>query len=166
MSNPYDPANNPYDPSNAPGPGPLPASSGAASQAVTAPAICLIVAAAIGMPIQLFGIVNNAISMNAPQQALEQQGQMPEGMDAQTLMTIVKGAGAVGIVFNLIAIAVGAFIIFAAMKMKNLQSLGMAKTAAIISMLPCISPCCLLGLPFGIWSLIVLSKPEVSSAFR
>jgi hypothetical protein len=32
-------------------------------------------------------------------------------------------------------------------------------------MIPCISPCCLLGLPIGIWALVVLLKPEVKAAF-
>ena len=33
-------------------------------------------------------------------------------------------------------------------------------------MVPCISPCCLLGLPFGIWALSVLNKPHVQAAFK
>jgi hypothetical protein len=31
---------------------------------------------------------------------------------------------------------------------------------------PCISPCCLVGLPIGIWALVVLNKPEVKSSFH
>ena len=38
--------------------------------------------------------------------------------------------------------------------------------ATIIAMVPCISPCCLVGLPIGIWALVVLMKPEVKAAFR
>ncbi len=34
------------------------------------------------------------------------------------------------------------------------------------AMIPCVSPCCLLGLPLGIWALIVLVKPEVKAAFQ
>ena len=51
-----------------------------------------------------------------------------------------------------------------AVKMKNLQSYGLAMTACILAMLPCHS-CCLLGIPFGIWGLVMLSKPEVKDAF-
>ena len=50
--------------------------------------------------------------------------------------------------------------------MKKLESYGMVMTATILSMLPCTSSCCCLGLPLGIWILIVLAKPEVKSAFR
>ena len=35
----------------------------------------------------------------------------------------------------------------------------------IVSMLPC-SCCWTLGLPFGIWALVVLNQPEVKDAFR
>jgi len=37
--------------------------------------------------------------------------------------------------------------------------------ASILAMVPCISPCCLLGIPIGIWALVVLMKPEVQQAF-
>jgi hypothetical protein len=50
--------------------------------------------------------------------------------------------------------------------MKNLQSYGLAMTASIVAMIPCISPCCILGLPFGIWALVILNRPEVKAAFR
>jgi hypothetical protein len=49
--------------------------------------------------------------------------------------------------------------------MKQLKNYGLAMTGSIIAMLPC-SVCCLLGLPFGIWSLVVLNNPEVKEAFR
>jgi len=48
--------------------------------------------------------------------------------------------------------------------MKNLESYGWAMTACILGMLPCHS-CCILGLPFGIWGLTVIHKPEVKSQF-
>ena len=59
-----------------------------------------------------------------------------------------------------------AFILFGALKMKKLESYGLAMAASIIAMIPCFSPCCLLGLPIGIWAVVVLSKPEVKSAFH
>jgi hypothetical protein len=41
---------------------------------------------------------------------------------------------------------------------------AMAMTATIVAMLPC-NCCCLFGLPFGIWGLVTLNKPEVQGAF-
>ena len=41
----------------------------------------------------------------------------------------------------------------------------LAYTGAILSMIPCVSGCCLLGLPFGIWAVMTLNKPEVKAGF-
>src|SRR5205085_3032297 len=41
------------------------------------------------------------------------------------------------------------------------KAYGLAVSGAILTTIPCItSPCCILGLPFGIWSLVVLFNPE------
>jgi hypothetical protein len=43
----------------------------------------------------------------------------------------------------------------------------LAILAAVNTALPCVtSPCCLLGLPIGIWALVVLFQPDVKNAFR
>lgn len=49
--------------------------------------------------------------------------------------------------------------------MKQLQKWTLAVTASILAMIPCLGPCCLIGIPIGIWALVVLFKPEVKSAF-
>jgi hypothetical protein len=58
------------------------------------------------------------------------------------------------------------FVIYGGHKMRNLQSYGMAVTAAIVAMIPAISPCCCLGVPIGIWALVVLLNQDVKSAFH
>lgn len=68
--------------------------------------------------------------------------------------------------FGVILIAVAALIILGAVRMMRLQSFGLAMTSSILAMLPCLSTCCLLGLPAGIWALMQLNKPEVRSAFH
>jgi hypothetical protein len=65
-----------------------------------------------------------------------------------------------------LTILVSILIFLGARKMQSLQSYGWAMTSAILSMLPCLSPCCLIGLPMGIWALVVLISPEVKAAFR
>jgi hypothetical protein len=57
-------------------------------------------------------------------------------------------------------------VIFAALKMKDLTQWSLAVAASILVMIPCISPCCLIGLPVGIWSLVVLMRPDVKAAFH
>ena len=55
-------------------------------------------------------------------------------------------------------------LLIGAMQMKRLQSYGLAIAASILAMLPC-SLCCPLGLPFGIWSLVVLFDHNVKMMF-
>lgn len=66
---------------------------------------------------------------------------------------------------NLIGFAIYIAILLGALKMKKLNSYGFAMTSAILAMLPCSCACCI-GLPIGIWALVVLGKPEVKSAFH
>jgi hypothetical protein len=76
-------------------------------------------------------------------------------------------SGVVGMVFTALWMVLSGILIFGGIKMKNLQSYGLAMAAAVIAMLPCtIGWCCLFGLPIGIWALVVLMKPEVKAAFR
>jgi len=76
---------------------------------------------------------------------------------------LFQGSFAIGSSF--VGIVVAGLIIFAALKMKELEQWGLAFTASILAMIPCISPCCIIGLPIGIWCLVVLTKPEIKNAF-
>jgi len=75
-------------------------------------------------------------------------------------------SGGIGIVGSLIGLAVGVVILLGALKMKSLTSYGFAMASAVLAMIPCVSPCCLVGLPIGIWAVVVLNDPAVKSAFR
>lgn len=152
-SNPYE---NPYQPApggNVPGGGGPP--TGNASELVNLPAILLLVAGGIGIAAHIIGIAMNllGVGLGAAQ---------AEGADQTALMA--QGIGA--IVGAVLGLGCDAVVIVGALKMKKLESYGLAMAASIIAMLPCISCGCLLGLPIGIWSLVVLNKPEVKSAFR
>lgn len=63
-----------------------------------------------------------------------------------------------------LGVTIAAVTIFGSIQMMNLSGRGMAMAGAVLSMLP-ISGCCCLGLPFGIWALMALAKPEVKAAF-
>ena len=54
--------------------------------------------------------------------------------------------------------------ILAALKMKRLEAFGLAIVASILAII--VSPSNLIGLPIGIWALVVLSEREVPAAFR
>jgi hypothetical protein len=126
------------------------------AERVSGPATALIVTGILGVIAQIVGIVANLARAGLG------PGMQHGPVDIAPIL-IGGGLGAVAAVFKIIVAAV---ILIGAMKMKKLESYGLAMAAAIIAMVPCISPCCLLGLPFGIWALVVLSDGNVKAAFR
>jgi hypothetical protein len=66
--------------------------------------------------------------------------------------------GAFGIGSSLVGVAIAAFVIYAALKMKELKQWSLALVASILALIPCVSPCCIIGLPIGIWSLIFANR--------
>lgn len=77
----------------------------------------------------------------------------------------------VSLFFNFVTLSAGlvcaVVILVGAIQMKKLRNYGLAMAAAILSVIPCTSPCCfLIGLPIGIWAIIVLSEPVVKRAYQ
>ncbi|HTL98657.1 MAG TPA: hypothetical protein VL181_07620 [Holophagaceae bacterium] len=120
---------------------------------VSGPATGLQVTAGIGIAYQIVMILIHLLGMGA---------NATLGGDNKMFAMF---SGTIGIVFGVIGIIIGAVVFMGGSKMKNLQGYGFVLTAAILAMIPCISPCCLLGLPIGIWAVVVLVKPEVKAAF-
>ena len=133
----------------------IPAPSSAGAELVNGPAIGLIVTAILGVLLQITSLI-----LNLAGASFLAGSQMPK--EAWTNMF----SGAIGVAASIIGILVSGLILFGGLKMKKLESYGLAMTASIIAMIPCISPCCFIGLPIGIWAVVVLSKPEVKSAFH
>jgi hypothetical protein len=127
----------------------------AAAAKVKGPAISLIVIAALGILGQLGSMVANLAGMRS----------MPADLPPQYERWVTMMSGGLGVLATVIALAIGGLIIFGAMKMMNLQNYGLAMAASIVAMIPCLSPCCCLGLPIGIWSIVVLSNAEVKASF-
>jgi hypothetical protein len=67
---------------------------------------------------------------------------------------------------GILGAALSVVLLIGANKMRKLESYAFAMTAAIIAVVPCLSPCCLLGVPFGIWAIVVLNDASVKAAFR
>jgi hypothetical protein len=126
----------------------------AAADQVNGPAIGLMIVAIVGF---LWQVANLVWRMFFSAVAASQANQ-PEWV------TMLSGTGAiVGAILGLLS---SILVLFGALKMKKLESHGLAMAVSIIAMIPCVSPCCLIGIPIGIWSLVMLSKPEVKSAFH
>jgi hypothetical protein len=127
---------------------------GSPQSQVGAPAIGLLITAIIGILWQLVSLVLNLLGTGFGALGAAQGG----GFGGIF-------SGVIGLVFNVVWLLMGGVVIFGAMKMQKLQSYGLAMAAAVIAALPCTSPCCLLGLPIGIWAIVVLMNQSVKAAF-
>jgi serine/threonine protein kinase len=65
-----------------------------------------------------------------------------------------------------VLLASGVIMIWAAPRMKRLESHGLAQIASILAMIPCVSPCCAVSLPIGLWAFLTLRQAPVRAAFE
>lgn len=70
------------------------------------------------------------------------------------------------IVMPIAVLTIEGVIIKGAINMLRMRNYKTAKSAAILCMLPICSAGFILGIPFGLWALIVLNRPAVKAAFR
>ncbi len=174
-------SNNPYEvPQGGFSPGGNTGGGGPNRQAVMAkvspPAIALIVTGVLNVLFSLWGVVTSALTMaslnpianNQMEQFEEMAAQGPEQAQmAEFMMQFAEiTQGPLGLVLGIAQLVVGGVIVAGAIKMKNLQAYGFALTATILAMIPCLSNCCIIGLPIGIWALVVLMNDEVKQSFR
>ncbi|MFN3408142.1 MAG: DUF4339 domain-containing protein [Limisphaerales bacterium] len=147
-------------------PTPMPAAPGLGTQApvgnaaemVSGPAIGLIVTAILGGLMNIAGILMNVLGVGLAGAGMSGNEDLPPGFEMLS--------GGLGIVSGILGLAMSVVVLLGALKMKKLESYTFALVTAIIAMVPCISPCCVIGIPIGIWALVVLNKPEVKGAFH
>ena len=118
---------------------------------VSAPAVGLIVTGALGVVTTLILLVMVAFG----------------GLVALVDKDSAESLPGIGItaIWMLVGLVVSVFVIYAGLQMRKLQGWGLSMAGAILAMIPCISPCCLLGLPIGVWAVLVLIDEEVKRSF-
>jgi len=131
----------------------------AALSRVKGPAIALIITSGLGIAYYgfsgLFTLFTGGALFNQ---------EMPPELPPQFQAFIEGMHGPLAGAINLIIAAMNGFVLFGAIQLLRLQNHTVATIASVVAMLPC-QCCCLFGLPFGIWALVVLNKPEVKSQF-
>ncbi len=133
-----------------------PSASSALSD-VRAPAIALLVVALFAIVIGLFGLaVDLFLVASGTVERLEELNDGPVSEQTQLMVRSVWG---------IVLVLASSFVVYGALKMLRMKHYGAAKAAAIVAMIPLLGPCCVLGIPFGIWAFIVLGKPHVKAAF-
>ena len=121
---------------------------------VKGPAIGLIVLGAIGVILGLLGILG--IGGADPDDLAK--------LDEQT-RGIMEMANKFGRGFGVLVLLASAFVTWGGLQMKKLSGWLPSLIACFVVMTPLVSCSCLLGVPIGIWGLVVLFNSEVKAAF-
>lgn len=66
----------------------------------------------------------------------------------------------------LLSLAAAPVIIYGALKMLRGNSYALARTSAILAIVPLVSCCFIIGIPLGVWALMVLNQPDVRAFFE
>lgn len=122
---------------------------------ISGPANWLAAMSAIAFGLGLVGLFLVVLGMAAEGHRAGPQGMEAIESERTTALTMIAG----GLLVNLL-------VLFGSIKMKQLQNYPLAMTAALLAVIPCTSPCCVLSMPFGLWALVALTDPAVKAAFR
>lgn len=121
---------------------------------VMAPAIALLVTGVLGIVMSVFNVV---YAFTTP----EVDPNLPP-----FLQELQKGGtGTAAAITQGLFVLLNAFIILGGAQMLRMRTWGVAVAASILALVNIGSCCCVLGLPVGIWSLVILFMPDVTAAF-
>ena len=119
-------------------------------------AIFLYIVAGISIPMHGLNAVFTIVAgdadgpgMRAPANEAERTGRMVGSLAASVVLIVVNTV-----------VIVGAY------NLQKLKKRSIAMTGAIICCIPCCSPCVILGIPFGIWALVLLNNQEIKPHFE
>lgn len=130
---------------------------------VQGPAIALIVFAVLSFLGQIGGLLYTVIAginVDAIQMMVESGD--PSMIGTVASMIGATAGGCLGMVFS-------AVVLFAGLKMRDLQSYTLCMVGSVLAMLPCGGLgccCCFIGIGIGVWSIMTLMKDDVKEAFQ
>jgi len=135
--------------------------AGSARDRVRGPALGLIAVGVLGAIAYLLSFAVEPVMAS-----ILRSMELPE----QDVHRVLESLHPLGWAFDIAQVVVGvlgaSFVGYAGFQMLHLRRRTLVTVASALAMVPfCTSCCCLLGIPIGIWSLVVLSKPEVKAAF-
>jgi hypothetical protein len=145
---------NPYQ--SVPSAGAMPQSMPFNKTKVVAPGIALIVLGTLATLASVYSLINAALA-GPPEVPPDAPEWVAEMMKA-SVGPLAIGLQSVFTVTGLVVLAGG-------IQMVRLRSWGLALAASILSMIQLGSCCCAVGMPVGIWSLVILLQPDVKAAF-
>ncbi|MBM3978456.1 MAG: hypothetical protein FJ299_15900 [Planctomycetes bacterium] len=140
-----------------------------AAERLRAPAICLVAYGACSALLEFAALVNKLLGNPLQRRLAEflsERGIDTTAFDSDSLSGgLLFGASfLMNIVLSALQLALSLFIGWAGLQMLRRRHHAACMGAAIAACLPC-SACCCLGLPLGIWVLVVLNREDVRQSF-
>lgn len=123
-----------------------------AVNSVQAPAMALLVVSGISVGLLLLAIPFDLLMLVI--------GGMAQADDSHIVTIVVR------LIWSVAILAASGYCLYGAWQMKTLNNYQHAFYASIVAMIPCLGPCCVLGIPFGAWAMTTLYKDEVRQRFQ
>ena len=129
-----------------------------ARRAVSAPATALMVISLIAIGFGALALAADVLLLiSGSIDVLEASNEGPISKHTQVVVRTIWG---------IVLLSASSYVFYGSLKMKKMTDYGTARAAAIVAMIPLVGPCCLVGIPFGVWAFAVLSKPDIRNAFH
>ncbi len=133
------------------------------------PGILLVISGIVGLVCNVGGgLVTAGVYLGAQEVVMEEFRKDPDQVEnlteeeARGVMNLLGYGGLVAAAGGL----VGILIVIGGVQMIRVRGWVIALLGALLSMVPCVQGCFILGVPIGIWCLVVLMDSSVKQAFK
>ena len=130
------------------------------------PSLALLLMGTVGLVITLSGFVARDWLVDALVRATST---LPAAVPADQLglwkTELSRSLGLRDYARGLAGVAINGVMIAGALAMRRLENRNLALAAATFALIPC-QCCCCVSIPFGVWALLMLNRPEVKQSFR
>jgi hypothetical protein len=144
---------------------------------INAPATGLLVYGILSCVLAFFAVASSALHMAGMNPLTKSQAEDMEKLkdqmgaeQAEFMEQINKisnlTSGPIGLVTNGIVLAIGILTIVTSSKLKRFEGHTMGIVVSALACIPCTSGCCFVGIPIGVWAIVVLMDSNVKAAFR
>ena len=128
------------------------------AQLIRWPAVGLIFAGTCDLLFKLSILVRGEQIGETINKVVREWSEALEGLDFSSI-------GAPGNLFmTIVKLAIPVMVLAGGVSMLGRKFWALGLVGSILAMIPCFGTCCGLSIPFGIWALIALMKPEVKQA--
>jgi hypothetical protein len=152
------PSQNPYSQPTQNWPVNQPQPNGASTVQFTVMGIFFLLLSVLGLAMSILYFIGQILQISSGEVVPP-----PNSNEAERIGFYIGYWGSFGV--TIVSGLIQPFIALAGFNLIRRKGLGLAKVGAILLCIPCISSCCILGVPFGIWGVIALNSNSAKELF-